>query len=223
MREAALRSGVSTAILLADRIAETYATADESASQAKPAAVGGAANDDIATATVARRHQGAANDNTATATATVAQRHQTALATFFTQRAPGIDRCREALGMLARCMASDEAYLYVPDAAGPQLLATIGNEEPPQELLGPIAQALNGPRGLAPEVCPVFLRTSDAGAGSEENTARYRIVPLPSDRDSGWVAAVALRDHGDIDAPMARALLEDVGRLVALDSRTLEA
>jgi hypothetical protein len=127
------------------------------------------------------------------------------------------ERKRQALRMLAGWFASNEAYLYADDTENPQLLAAASDREAPAELAARVRGALSGPRdagALAFEMLEVDPHTGLPA------TKRFRIVRIPDERATDtWLGAVAFCDAGDSTETLPDALIADLGRLLAKDTR----
>ena len=194
MREAALTSGLPAVILLADRVAELRAK--RRSSPLPPASLSTAPITDVPRTV-----------------------DETAVTTFLRRSESGRQRSYEALRILARYVACDEAYLFGRVHEQLELIAAVPSNTDLPELVKRVDECLSA----EPESESMEITVTRSEVGSSP-PLRFRVRLLSDDkRHAGWIGAVALREGEETMEEPSEALMADIGRILVQDIGAEEA
>lgn len=196
MREAALTSGLPAVILLADRVAELRARRRSSPTPR-------AATVDAGTSRQGTEH--------------------TAMTRFLMRARPGRSRGREALWLLARYEACDEAHLYRLDQGVPTFVSSVPDGPELDQVTAALRQAVArlGPSVDLGAVVPLPCVQGPEGAAAEEGKERWLMLPIRRPERESLVGAVVLRATTETQLQTSGAtMLAELASILAEDVRS---
>jgi hypothetical protein len=188
MRQEALSAGSAALILLADRTAELrahhiYSPLPENADEAQQT------------------------------TARSSTQQERAVTRFLRGCHSTTERTRQALQMLARYAASDEAYLFAYVQGDVKPIAALDDRPAPEHLSTVIRELLQHRAGRAPGAFEMLAADLTGRAGEP---ARFRLILLTSERaGEGCMGVAALRESEVSPAELSGAVLADLCVLLA--------
>ena len=188
MRQEALSAGSAALILLADRTAELRAHHIYSPLPEAPSAA----------------QQTTARSST---------QQERAVTRFLRGCHSTTERSRQALQMLARYTASDEAYLFACAQGEVTPLAALDDRQAPEHLASVIRELIAREAKPAPGSF-AMLATDLPNQGGEP--ARFRVILLASDRaGEGCMGVAAMRESDTSSAELSEAMLADLCGVLA--------
>jgi hypothetical protein len=127
-------------------------------------------------------------------------------------RTPG-ERCRQALRLLARCTASDEAYLFACEGGELTLVTALEQRGFPEPLTTQLRALLRRePQSF--ELCSTQLPD-----GNGIQVPFHVILLAPAEAPGVWTGAAVLRDTGTSQASVTSAMLAELCSVLAEDLR----